>query len=127
MVGIDIVDVSRMEGIMKRFGDRFLNKVFTDKELDYVRKRIRIQESLAGRFAAKEAFIKAYGETAGLKEIEVLQQGGKPYIEFRGRIYREVSISHERAYAVAVVVIGGKVIWTIIEVKKLRRCEVEIV
>ena len=66
MVGIDIVDVSRMEGIMKRFGDRFLNKVFTDKELDYVRKRIRIQESLAGRFAAKEAFIKASGETAGL-------------------------------------------------------------
>lgn len=107
MVGIDIVDISRMEGIMKRFGDRFLNKVFTDKELDYARKRMRIQESLAGRFAAKEAFIKAYGETAGLKEIEVLQQGGKPYIEFRGRIYREVSISHERAYAVAVVVIGG--------------------
>jgi phosphopantetheine--protein transferase-like protein len=107
MVGIDIVDISRMEGIMKRFGDRFLNRVFTDKELDYVRKRMRIQESLAGRFAAKEAFIKAYGETAGLKEIEVLQQGGKPYIEFRGRIYREVSISHERAYAVAVVVIGG--------------------
>lgn len=105
MVGIDIVDVSRMEGIMKRFGDRFLNRVFTDKELDYVRKRMRIQESLAGRFAAKEAFIKAYGETVGFKEIEILQQGGKPYIEFRGRIYREVSISHERAYAVAVVVI----------------------
>jgi len=106
MVGIDIVDVSRMEGIMKRFGDRFLNKVFTDKELDYVRKRIRIQESLAGRFAAKEAFIKASGETAGLREIEVLQQGGKPYIVFRGKTYREVSISHERAYAVAVVIIG---------------------
>ena len=85
MVGIDIVDVSRMEGIMKRFGDRFLNKVFTDKELDYVRKRIRIQESLAGRFAAKEAFIKASGETAGFKEIEVLQQGGKALHSVQGQ------------------------------------------
>jgi holo-[acyl-carrier-protein] synthase len=107
MVGIDIVDVSRIEGIMKRFGDRFLSRVFTDTELDYVRKRMRIQESLAGRFAAKEAFIKAYGENAGFKEIEVLQRAGKPYIMFRGKTYRDVSISHERAYAVAVVVIDG--------------------
>jgi holo-[acyl-carrier-protein] synthase len=106
MVGIDIVDVSRMEGVMKRFGDRFLNRIFTTKELDYVMKRIRARESLAGRFAAKEAFIKAYGETVSFKEIEVLQKEGKPYIEFRGKTYPEVSISHERAFAVAVVVIG---------------------
>ncbi|MBP1734150.1 MAG: Holo-(acyl-carrier-protein) synthase [Deltaproteobacteria bacterium] len=106
MVGIDIVDVLRMEGIMKRFGERFLNRVFTDKELDYVRKRLKPQESLAGRFAAKEAFIKAYGQSAGFKEIEVLQQGGRPYINFRGKVYQAVSISHERAYAVAVVIIG---------------------
>jgi len=107
MVGIDIVDVSRMEGIVKRFGDRFLDRVFTAKEIDYVRKRVRAQESLAGRFAAKEAFIKAYGQTASLKEIEVLQERGRPYIVFRGKKYSEVSISHERDYAVAVVVIEG--------------------
>jgi holo-[acyl-carrier protein] synthase len=105
MVGIDIVDVSRMEGITKRFGDRFLNKVFSNKELDYVGRRIRPQESLAGRFAAKEAFIKAYGKKASFREIEVLQKDGRPYIEFRGKTYQEVSISHEHAYAVAVVVI----------------------
>jgi holo-[acyl-carrier-protein] synthase len=105
MVGIDIVDVSRMEGIMKRFGDRFMNRVFTAKEIEYVKKRIRAQESIAGRFAAKEAFIKAFGETVSFKEIEVLQKNGKPYIECRGKTYPEVSISHERAYAVAVVVI----------------------
>ncbi len=105
MVGIDIVDVSRMEGIMKRFGDRFLNRVFTSQELEYIGKKKRMQESLAGRFAAKEAFMKAHGEAVSWKEIEILQQGGKPYIAFRGKIYREVSISHERAFAVAVVVI----------------------
>lgn len=105
MVGIDIVDVSRMEGIMKRFGDRFLNRVFTYQELEYIGKKMRMQESLAGRFAAKEAFIKAHGEVVSWKEIEILQQDGKPYIVFRGNIYREVSISHERAFAVAVVVI----------------------
>jgi holo-[acyl-carrier protein] synthase len=106
MVGIDIVDVSRMKGIVKRFGERFLNRVFTSRELEYVMKRVKPEESLAGRFAAKEAFIKAYGETASLKEIEVLQQRGRPYIAFRGKTYQEVSISHERGYAVAVVIIG---------------------
>ena len=80
MVGIDIVDVSRVEGIMKRFGNRFLNRVFSDKELEYVGKRIKPQESLAGRFAAKEAFIKAFnslehnvaGETIGDDDISSL-------------------------------------------------------
>jgi len=105
MVGIDIVDVSRIERIMKRFGDRFLNKVFTIQELEYARKKMRMHESLAGRFAAKEAFMKAYGAAVGWKEIEILQHGGKPYIVFGGTIYREVSISHERSFAVAVVVI----------------------
>jgi len=105
MVGIDIVDVSRIEGIMKRFGNRFLNRVFTSQELEYTGKKMRMQESLAGRFAAKEAFIKAHGEAVSWREIEILQQDGKPYIVFRGKIYREVSISHERAFAVAVVVI----------------------
>jgi len=106
MVGIDIVDVSRIANVIKRFGDRFLYKVFTGQELEYTGKKMRMQESLAGRFAAKEAFIKAYGQSAGFKEIEVLQQGGRPYINFRGKVYHAVSISHERAYAVAVVIIG---------------------
>ncbi len=52
----------------------------------------------------KEAFMKAHGEAVSWKEIEILQQGGKPY-SIQGKIYREVSISHERAFAVAVVVI----------------------
>ena len=64
MVGIDIVDVSRMEGIVKRFGDRFLHRVFTGQELEYAGKKVRIQETLSGRFAAKEAFMKAINTLA---------------------------------------------------------------
>src|SRR5690606_32283248 len=107
VVGIDIVDVQRIGQIVKRFGDHFLNRVFTARELEYARKRIRVQESLAGRFAAKEAFMKACGTAVGFREIEVLQQGGRPYILCRGETYHEVSISHERFYAVAVVIIGN--------------------
>jgi holo-[acyl-carrier-protein] synthase len=105
MVGIDIVEIRRITDIVKRYGDKFLNRVFTQQELDYVTKKRRMHESLAGRFAAKEAFIKAYGRKLGWKEIEVLQVKGKPRISCGGMDYQEVSISHERSYAVAVVVI----------------------
>lgn len=107
MVGIDIVDIARMAQIIDRFGIHFLNRVFTGSELEYARKKRRTAESLAGRFAAKEAFIKAYGAKPGWKEIEILQHDGRPYIMFGGKTYPNVSISHERAYAVAVVVIEG--------------------
>ena len=105
MVGIDITEIARMRDIIDKYGDRFLNKVFTDDEILYVRKARRISESLAGRFAAKEAFIKALGVKVPWKHINVLQSHGKPYIEFRGECYDGVSISHERAYAVSIVVI----------------------
>ncbi|HBA55772.1 holo-ACP synthase [Syntrophorhabdus aromaticivorans] len=106
MVGIDIVDISRIGDVVKKYGDKFLSRVFTQQELEYAGKKRRMYESLAGRFAAKEAFIKAYGKRVGWREIEIIQRGGKPSIQCRGRLYEDVSISHERAYAVAVVMIG---------------------
>jgi len=105
MVGIDIVEVIRMKNMIDRYGDKFLNKVFTDDEIQYAGNKHRISESLAGRFAAKEAFIKALGRKVPWKLINVLQRQGKPYIEYLGERYDGVSISHERAYAVSVVVI----------------------
>jgi holo-[acyl-carrier protein] synthase len=105
MVGIDIIEVIRMKNIIDRHGDRFLNKVFTDDEIQYAGNKFRISESLAGRFAAKEAFIKAIGRKVPWKSINVLQSQGKPYIEYLGERYDGVSISHERAYAVSVVII----------------------
>jgi holo-[acyl-carrier protein] synthase len=105
MVGIDIIEVIRMKSIIDRHGDRFLRKIFTDNEIQYVSKRQRTSESFAGRFAAKEAFIKAIGKKVPWKLINVLQSQGKPYIEYLGERYDGVSISHERAYAVSIVVI----------------------
>jgi len=105
MIGIDIVDVSRIADAVERHGDHFLQKVFTEKEIEYVKIRKRMHESFAGRFAAKEAFIKAIGKRLAWKDIEVLQVKGKPYIEFNGNRYEGVSISHERTYAVSVVII----------------------
>ncbi len=106
MIGIDIVDVSRIEAMEKRHGEHFLRKVFTDWEIAYARGKRRSSETLAGRFAAKEAFMKAFGRRLPWREIEVFAAtGGQPFITFRGTRYGGVTISHERAYAVAAVAI----------------------
>ena len=104
MIGIDIVDVARIEAVTAKHGDRFLRKVFTDGEISYARGKRRWSESLAGRFAAKEAFMKACGRRLPWRDIEVVSSGGAPSINFQGKRFSDVSISHERAYAVAVVV-----------------------
>ena len=105
MVGIDISDVSRIARAVERFGDRFLEKVFTDEELRYAEKKKNRYQTLAGRFAAKEAFMKAVGRGLSWKEINVLEEKGKPFILYRGTRYEGISISHEKAYAVSVVII----------------------
>ena len=104
MIGIDIVDVSRIAALAERHGERFLRKVFTDGEIAYAGGKGRTFESFAGRFAAKEAFMKAHGKRLPWREIEVLSaERGKPVIRYQGTEFSGVSISHEKAYAVAVV------------------------
>ncbi len=105
MVGIDIVDVERIADVMERYGERFLNKVFTVEEIRYAKGKRRAQESFAGRFAAKEAFMKAMGKRLSWKEIEISQVDARPHICYKDTLYHGVSISHERAYAISVVVI----------------------
>ena len=106
MIGIDIVDVSRIEVLERRHGEHFLRRVFTDCEIAYARSKRRSSETLAGRFAAKEAFMKACGRRLPWREIEVLSAGrGKPFVCYQGKRYEGVSISHEKAYAVAAVTI----------------------
>ena len=84
LVGIDVIDVVRMQKFLQN--ERFLNKYFTKYEAMYVSNNIRKTQSLAGIYAAKEAFLKALGICIGhgieLNEIEVRHQdSGKPYIE----------------------------------------------
>ncbi|HQE81117.1 MAG TPA: holo-ACP synthase [Syntrophorhabdaceae bacterium] len=104
-VGVDIVDIKRINEILNRHGRRFLHKVFTDEEIGFLKNKKMMAESVAGRFAAKEAFMKAKGRQLPWKDINVLQSQGRPYIHYHGKAYDGLSISHERAYAVAVMVI----------------------
>ena len=105
MIGIDIVDIRRIAKMLERHGERFLVKVFTPAEVSYAVTTRRQEEFLAGRFAAKEAFMKASGRRLAFRDIEVQSDSGKPYIMYHGVRYDDVSISHERSYAVSVVIL----------------------
>ncbi len=106
MIGIDIVEIARIAGAVERHGERFLRKVFTDAEIACAQGLRREHEFLAGRFAAKEAFMKAMRRRLPWQEIEIDRDQGRPLLCFRGERCGEVSISHERAYAVAVVIVA---------------------
>jgi holo-[acyl-carrier protein] synthase len=105
MIGIDIVDIARITKAIDRYGDHFLEKIFTATEIRYAKGKRRAGETLAGHFAAKEAFIKAMGRSLPWKDIEVHHEEGKPFIQFQNKRYDDVSISHERTYAVAIATI----------------------
>ncbi len=102
-VGCDVVQISRV-----RVTDSFAKAILHPNELILYDKRIKKGEFLAGRFAAKEAFMKALGTgMAGVsfRDIEVAyQDNGQPYIIYQGQRH-EVSISHDGDYAFAVCII----------------------
>lgn len=109
-IGVDIAEVRRIRAAMRRWGDRFLNKHFTAQELAYCRARVRPAESLAARFAAKEAFAKAFPgpETLSWHMVEVEMQGKKPVYRLSGAAARyeaELSLSHTHAHAVAMALL----------------------
>ncbi len=108
MIGIDIVDVARITRAVERYGDHFLDKVFTAAEIAYAKKKRRIGEILAGHFAAKEAFIKAMGKGLPWKDMEICHEEDRPFILFQGKRYDCISISHEHTFAVAVVCLSEK-------------------
>jgi holo-[acyl-carrier protein] synthase len=114
-VGVDIIEIERVEQSLARFGERFLRRVYTQLEVAFCRGRV---SELAARFAAKEAVMKALGTGArgvAWREIEVLpNHRGKPLVYLHGRAQEraeriglsqiDVSLSHSREYAVAFVV-----------------------
>ncbi len=118
-VGIDIVDVSRIEAILERYAERFQQRVFTREEVRYCSGKGNPGLHFAARFAAKEAAAKALGTGIGrgirFRDIEIVPARGVPKIFFhnRAREYADdigvsaihVSISHERLSAVAVVIL----------------------
>ena len=114
--GVDIIEIPRIRQVLERYGERFLERVYTSGEIAYCRGR---PPNLAARFAAKEATMKALGtgvRGVGWKDIEVVrQESGEPSVRLHGRAERRaerlgvqeisLSLSHSEDYAVAFVVI----------------------
>ncbi|XDD42083.1 holo-ACP synthase [Leptospira sp. WS60.C2] len=118
-VGNDIVENERIRELLQKHGDRFLKRVFTEDEVEYCHKHKDPVPFLAGRFACKEAVIKALdlepGQVADMREIELAGTNfGKKTLVIHGKtekFFREkgftgssVSISHADHYSTAVVV-----------------------
>lgn len=114
-IGVDIVEIERVESAIKRWGERFLNRIYTESELNICRDRFL---SLAARFAAKEAVMKVLG-TGGRgiswREIEILtSDDGKPSVRLYGKALDKaealnlnelsVSLSDSKQYAIAVAI-----------------------
>ncbi|MBN2808197.1 MAG: holo-ACP synthase [Deltaproteobacteria bacterium] len=119
-IGSDIVQVSRIETLVARYGRRFLQRVFSETETAYAFAKARPAIHLAARFAAKEAFVKALG--LGLREglswcdVEVINNNlGQPQLKLHNRAHRVcyeknqavswLSLSHEQDFALAFVVL----------------------
>ena len=112
-IGTDIVYIPRILRILQKYGEKFLNRIYTKKEIELSRK-YNSQEMraryFAKRFAAKEAFVKARGSGQGItmKDIEIYNDvRGKPYLtvskDFISKIH--LSLSDDGDYATAFVVI----------------------
>ena len=115
-IGNDIVEIARIKAIMARHPDRFLDLVFTSQEQEYCLKRKEPAMHFAGRFAAKEAIVKALGtgfsRGVNLTDFEIHPNAeGKPEVflsplasEIFGNPSLMVSISHCKTYATAVAI-----------------------
>ncbi len=113
--GVDIIEIGRIAGVLERYGNRFLRRIYTPSELEYCRGR---PSKLASRFAAKEATMKALGtgvRGVGWRDIEVVRApSGAPSIQLHGRaksraerlgvVEISVSMSDSQDNAVAFVV-----------------------
>ncbi|HIE51580.1 MAG TPA: holo-ACP synthase [Armatimonadetes bacterium] len=121
-LGIDIVEIERIRRAVERFGERFLHRALTDEEWSAFVNYAHPFPHYAGRFAAKEAVMKAlgtgWGGGVGWQQIVVTNRpSGEPQVELRGAAAERlkqlggkrvlVSISHSQHYAVAVAIVEG--------------------
>jgi holo-[acyl-carrier protein] synthase len=116
-LGVDIVEIERIQRSINRYGERFLGRIYTDAELELCRNRV---PELAVRFAGKEAVMKALGtgrRGVSWREVEILRnKRNAPLVYLHGRARSRarkmgiaeiaISLSHSRDYAIASV-IGG--------------------
>ena len=120
-IGLDATDLPRVSALLQRYGERFLRRVYTDGEIAYCTRRRDPVPHLAGRFAVKEAAMKALGtgHSRGVlwKDIEVVRQGGPPQLRLHGGAARRadamnvrrslITITHSESVALAQVMLLG--------------------
>lgn len=112
MIGIDLVEISRIKEFVDDKSDELLLRVFTKKEVEYARASQHADQRFAARFATKEAFFKAFNFGI-FNEIELDRAGKQPFITLYGETKEQwekigkpiihVSVSHTKNYATAVV------------------------
>jgi holo-[acyl-carrier protein] synthase len=120
-LGVDATEIDRIAATIERYGDRFIHRVFTDAEIAYCTRRRTAAIHFAGRFAAKEAGMKALGtghsQNVLWRDVEVIRAGGPPRLEFHGGAARRfaamgatgslLSITHSETLAIAQVMLLG--------------------
>jgi len=117
-IGIDLVKIERMKEAHEKWGMKFFERVFTPNEIEYCLQKKVPYPSLAVRFAAKEALIKAIGSeiAVNMKNIEIIShESGRPSIIVKEEVkvffkakkikHCHISLSHEREYGVGSVVL----------------------
>jgi holo-[acyl-carrier protein] synthase len=121
-LGFDATDIGRIAATLERYGDRFRHRIFTSGEIAYCMRRRTPAINFAGRFAAKEAAMKALGtgRSRGVlwRDIEVVRHGGPPQLRFHGGAGRRLeaiggrssllTITHSTDLAMAQVIILGE-------------------
>ena len=120
-IGIDIIEIERVAKSVEKFGNRFLNKIFTEGELKYSLSKKNKNQHLAARFAAKEAIAKALatGWSKGFKwkDIDIYnEKSGLPKAELKGNLKNflgddkslQISMSHSENYVTCVAIIYTK-------------------
>lgn len=116
--GTDIIEINRVKESIERLGDKFINEIYTSREIEYCESRKMAKYShYAGRFAAKEAIYKAISSLLkdrfemSWKDVQVINDDrGNPQVEFINNkidIIKniDISISHCKEYAVAMVIV----------------------
>ena len=116
-IGVDVVEIPRIEKTIARWGNVFLKKIFTDREIEYAQARKNTAHHIAGRFAVKEAVAKALttGWSGGFrwKDVEVENSpSGKPSVILHGNAKKrlsgsiiQISISHSERVVIACAII----------------------
>jgi holo-[acyl-carrier protein] synthase len=122
-IGTDITECLRIARMIERHGELFVSRVYTPEEIKYCQNRKQATQHFTGRWAAKEAILKALGtgwrRGISWRDIEIRNEpGGKPVVAVRGGVKDaveqlgiaeiQVSISHCRTHAVAYAVAVGK-------------------